>query len=180
MRKLTLALLLSVLCHGMIFFFFLLPTCGQKPPTEGRVAIELVSQFHHGEDSTKGTKSRRSAPPVKSPSNVSAPTATKSSVDHVTQEYLLGIRDIVDRNKKYPRESLRRGEHGRVVLGITIEADGEIAEIHIEESSGASRLDHAAIETLRRVKKFPPLPPGSESPQHVHIPISFQIHSTNP
>ncbi len=49
----------------------------------------------------------------------------------------------------YPSTSRRLGEEGKVVLRIELDEDGNVAAVHIAESSGFARLDGAAVEAVR-------------------------------
>jgi len=55
----------------------------------------------------------------------------------------------------YPRESREKGEEGRVVISLTIRADGMAADIKVAESSGYPRLDQAALEAVRNSTFIP-------------------------
>ena len=55
----------------------------------------------------------------------------------------------------YPRESREKGEEGRVVISLTIRADGMAADIKVVESSGYPRLDQAALEAVRNSTFIP-------------------------
>jgi len=45
----------------------------------------------------------------------------------------------------YPAISVRLGEQGTTTLGFTITADGHVENVHVVNSSGSDRLDHAAV-----------------------------------
>ncbi|MEM7307910.1 MAG: energy transducer TonB [Planctomycetota bacterium] len=49
----------------------------------------------------------------------------------------------------YPRMSARRGEEGVVVCLLHVDTAGRVTRVEVEESSGFSRLDDAAVERLR-------------------------------
>ena len=49
-------------------------------------------------------------------------------------------------NDDYPKESRRRGEHGRVTFGMSIDTSGNPTECWIIESSGFPLLDEAACK----------------------------------
>lgn len=77
----------------------------------------------------------------------------------------------------YPSLSRRLREEGRVLLRVLVTPAGAAEEVQVRTSSGASRLDAAALETVRRWK-FIPARRGAETfPAWVLIPISFKLES---
>ena len=75
----------------------------------------------------------------------------------------------------YPPLSRRMREQGRVMLRVLVNARGTAEDVQIRTSSGISRLDEAAQETVRRWK-FVPAKRGSEAVSAwVLIPISFRL-----
>jgi TonB family protein len=44
------------------------------------------------------------------------------------------------------------------VLSFVIEKDGKLVDMRVSGSSGFDRLDKAAIDTLRRLDRFRPIP----------------------
>lgn len=50
----------------------------------------------------------------------------------------------------YPSREIRREITGTVVLRIHILADGRIGDIQVQESSGSTQLDAAAVEAAKR------------------------------
>jgi len=77
----------------------------------------------------------------------------------------------------YPALSRRLGEEGRVLLRVFVGADGLPAKIELHQSSGYSRLDNIAQETVRRWR-FDPARLGDERiGAWVVVPISFSLRS---
>ena len=77
----------------------------------------------------------------------------------------------------YPALSRRLGEEGRVSLRVFVGADGLPAKIELHLSSGYSRLDSVALETVRRWR-FDPARLGDERVgAWVVVPISFSLRS---
>lgn len=77
----------------------------------------------------------------------------------------------------YPALSRRVGEEGRVSLRVFVGSDGLPAKIELHQSSGYSRLDSAAQETVRRWR-FAPARLGDERVgAWVVVPISFSLRS---
>jgi protein TonB len=75
----------------------------------------------------------------------------------------------------YPTLSRRVGEQGRVVLRVLVSPGGRADDVEIRSSSGYSRLDETARDTVRRWR-FVPAKRGDEAvPAWVLIPISFRL-----
>jgi protein TonB len=75
----------------------------------------------------------------------------------------------------YPAMSRRLGEQGRVILRVLVNPGGRAEEVQIRASSGSTRLDDSALETVKRWK-FVPAKQGAEPvPAWVLIPVSFRL-----
>jgi len=75
----------------------------------------------------------------------------------------------------YPGISRRLGEQGRVVLRVSVTADGLPQIVQIHTSSGYARLDDSALETVRRWK-FVAAKLGNEPvAATVLVPIIFSL-----
>lgn len=75
----------------------------------------------------------------------------------------------------YPRASRRRGEQGRVLLRVQVDAHGLPEQVEIHEGSGYARLDAAAREAVQRWR-FVPARRGDEPiAASVLVPILFQM-----
>lgn len=51
----------------------------------------------------------------------------------------------------YPALARRNGWEGTVLLGLRVEADGQLEKIRLERSSGYAVLDNSALNSLKRV-----------------------------
>lgn len=92
------------------------------------------------------------------------------------QRYLAHVVASIRRKQHYPRRSRRRGEEGTVTVRFVIEHDGRITGVSIIDSSGHSRLDQAAIETLRRAAPFEPIPPAMNRQRWpLSVPIAYSL-----
>ena len=74
----------------------------------------------------------------------------------------------------YPRLSQKLGEQGRVVLRVLVNASGRAERVEVRTSSGFSRLDDSAVETVKNSWKFIPAKRGDEPlSQWLNIPFNF-------
>ncbi len=51
--------------------------------------------------------------------------------------------------KRYPNTARMNGQEGKVILKAIIRADGQLADVFVQKSSGYSVLDEAAIEAVK-------------------------------
>ncbi|MCW9058429.1 MAG: energy transducer TonB [Gammaproteobacteria bacterium] len=75
----------------------------------------------------------------------------------------------------YPRASRRRGEQGRVLLQVQVNARGLPEQVEIHEGSGYARLDTAAREAVQRWRFVPARRGGEAIAASVLVPILFQM-----
>jgi protein TonB len=75
----------------------------------------------------------------------------------------------------YPTMSRRMGEQGKVLLRVLVNADGSAAQVELKNSSGSSRLDQSALDTVKRWR-FVPAKLGTQAvTAWVLVPISFTL-----
>lgn len=76
----------------------------------------------------------------------------------------------------YPPLSARLGETGRVVYKVWIGPDGKAQRAELVSSSGFSRLDKAAYETVMRWRYMPGKRNGVPETMPFNVPISWELH----
>lgn len=77
----------------------------------------------------------------------------------------------------YPALSRRMGEEGKVVLRVFVNEQGLPAQVQLKTSSGFSRLDSVALETVRHWKFVPARRGDQAVAAWVLVPISFSLRS---
>lgn len=75
----------------------------------------------------------------------------------------------------YPRMSRRMGEQGTVLLRVFINTEGRAEKAEIRTSSGYSRLDEAALETVKRWRYLPGKRAGVPEAMWFNVPIRFVL-----
>lgn len=78
-------------------------------------------------------------------------------------------------NSCYPSASRRLSEEGRVVVTVTIEADGKSGDVAIAQSSGFERLDGAAECVVRKLSFNPGKRDGQPIDAQATLPITFKL-----
>ena len=75
----------------------------------------------------------------------------------------------------YPRMSKRLGEQGTVTVRVLINTEGRAEQAEIRTSSGYSRLDEAALETVKRWRYVPGKRAGAPEAMWFNVPIRFVL-----
>ncbi|MEE2023089.1 energy transducer TonB [Alkalimonas mucilaginosa] len=99
------------------------------------------------------------APPASAP--VTAPRADASHLNNPAPAY--------------PMLSRRLREQGTVLLELLIEADGQISELAVLQSSGFPRLDQAALEAVKQWRFEPARQGDTAIAYRYQQPITFQL-----
>ena len=78
---------------------------------------------------------------------------------------------------RYPRRARQQGIEGRVVIRLTVAADGTPARISVLQSSGYAILDHSAVRTFRDWRFRPATRAGIPVASSLDVPVSFRLHN---
>ncbi|HSW13441.1 MAG TPA: energy transducer TonB [Solimonas sp.] len=73
----------------------------------------------------------------------------------------------------YPAESRRKQEEGTVMLRVRVDAEGRVAGLEVENSSGYERLDQAAVGAVLGWKFIPKRMDGQPIAGIAMVPIVF-------
>ncbi|MEE3370911.1 MAG: TonB family protein [Planctomycetota bacterium] len=84
-------------------------------------------------------------------------------------------RSIFSPHPVYPAEALSKGETGRVVLRVQVDATGRVTAVSIDRSSGSQSLDAAASAAIHRWRFNPATGNGTPIACEVRIPVRFRI-----
>lgn len=77
----------------------------------------------------------------------------------------------------YPLESRQTGEEGRVILRVFVNEQGLPQEVQVRTSSGFSRLDAVAQDTVRRWKFVPARRGETAVGAWVLVPMTFSLRN---
>lgn len=75
---------------------------------------------------------------------------------------------------RYPRDALRRGESGEVLLRVEVGANGVPTTVDVVRGSGSRSLDRAAQAAVRQWRFQPALRDGQPVTGEVRVPIAFE------
>jgi protein TonB len=116
------------------------------------------------------------APPVAiAPSAPAAPPAPPAPPQPRT--VTSGIEYLQPPQPDYPAVSRRMGEEGKAVLRILVNDKGRPERIEVQKSSGSTRLDEAARQSVSRAVFKPFIEDGKPVAAYAIVPIKFQLNS---
>lgn len=82
-----------------------------------------------------------------------------------------------DRPPVYPELARRRGEQGRVLVRVSVSADGTPLAVGVGQSSGHASLDTAAVTAVRGWRFMPATQAGRPVPASAEVPVQFQLEN---
>ena len=126
-----------------------------KPPQE--VQNQTAPVQKHAKQSTQTTQSER-ANPQSGDGRTAAVAFSGQATDSGDGGNGGGERARILRapRPEYPFRARQAGFEGKVTLGVTIAADGQVEEVKILESSGRDDCDDVARQTLQKQWQFAP------------------------
>lgn len=108
------------------------------------------------------------------------PQRVPEAASRFLQSYLDNLRARIRATRTYPPQSIENREEGDVMAGFTLFKDGTIRNIRVARSSGYLLLDENAVQSLRQVSPFDPIPNeiikafGKDS-FNFEIPIEYRL-----
>jgi len=83
-------------------------------------------------------------------------------------------------NLNYPDDARRKGLSGKLIMDVTMNADGTVRNINIMRSSGHSEIDEAATRIVNLAAPFPPFPSEILKDADVlHITRTWEFSTSN-
>lgn len=84
-----------------------------------------------------------------------------------------GMKEVIDAHKAYPSDAIKAKQEGTVT--VSFDCTGHVPQnVHVDESSGSSLLDEAALTAVRD-STFPKLPPELAGVKHFVLKIVFSL-----
>ncbi len=121
------------------------------------------------------TPEPRPAPATRTPAPQPAPIDPGLIVS-VEQAYKTALQAEIARHRSYPRIARRLRQEGTVEVGFVVLADGRLTEIELVDSSGYELLDHAALQAVRGVRQFRPIPSElARKRWNLSVPLNFRL-----
>jgi periplasmic protein TonB len=115
------------------------------------------------------------------PLQPAAPSTTSLPVKLASPAVQLPSADVEHADNQYraayPKMSQRLGEEGRVLLRVTVGADGKPVSASVAKSSGSDHLDRAGIDTVMHWRFKPGTRGGVPEAMSVLQPVDFKLPS---
>lgn len=107
---------------------------------------------------------------------VDGPSLVPVSADPVNASHNRRARPVVGSAvpPAFPIEAVKRGESGKVILEVVVDARGQATGIRVATSSGSPALDEAAREAVGRWRFEPALEDNEPVADTIEIPIDFE------
>ena len=107
--------------------------------------------------------------------------ANQATTDHgiiksLEAEYMAALRSAIEEKKHYPKRARRLKREGDVIIDFVINRNGQINNVRIRHSSGTQLLDKAALDAIKRLGQFKPIP--AEIPRNnwaLELPIKYAL-----
>jgi len=100
------------------------------------------------------------------------------SIKKVMRIYLGSLKKELEKGKNYPSTARRLKQEGSVRVRFTIQQDGRISDVEISESSRYSALDKSALEAVKNMGRFQPIPSVlNKKSWRIEIPIQYKLNS---
>ena len=77
---------------------------------------------------------------------------------------------------EYPREAMRSGIEGTVVLLVDIDARGNVLDVRVERSSRNRDMDRSAVRAARGWRFNPAVENGVPVASTVRVPVDFSLN----
>lgn len=113
---------------------------------------------------------------VKSVASKPQENTQKTNIERIKYDYIEQLLTLIRENRHYPLRSRRKGEEGLVLLGFTVQQDGQFSDIRILQTSGFKRLDKAASSILNKINGFARLPEGLKLAElKLEVPVEYRL-----
>jgi len=148
------------------------PRHATEPTVRPEVKLKTKPASAKASSPTPPAEVKSARTTVKKPVQV----ATSGKSRRLSRDYRSTLLRLIERNKYYPLRARRRGMEGKAMVGFSVQRNGEIRNIALSRSSRKPLLDQAALQTIKRMGKAPPLPNGMKrSSWRFVVPISYNI-----
>jgi protein TonB len=85
------------------------------------------------------------------------------------------VRYLEPARPAYPKRAREMGWEGTVLLRVEVSADGTVADVKVEQTSGYAMLDQSAVVTARGWRFAPEMDGGFTMPTIVEVPVRFDL-----
>lgn len=151
----------------------------RQPPVPAEVATQAPTNPTPHTTATETTPSARFTEPAPPRSAGAAPAQASPPAGGApagSDAYLAALHAALARAHHYPPRARRFGLTGTATVRFTITRDGRFTRIALAQGTGHELLDEAALDTVRQVGRFRPLPEGySADGWTVSVPLVYRL-----
>lgn len=169
-NRLTLALALSLAVHLLPLLPALLTERpappATPPPLQARLSPPPI-------EAPPLIMPEAEAPPpaAEKPPPVITKASPKSRPRNWQDEVRRQFTKQLQRGDYYPLEAISRGLEGDVLVLLIIGTDGNVVAARLEQGSGHTLLDQAALQNVRALRSLP-----ADAPREVLLPVTFRLN----
>lgn len=81
----------------------------------------------------------------------------------------------LERYRYYPAVARSRRQQGTAWVRASIDRQGQLRALRLEQSSGQPMLDDSALQTFRRAQPLPAIPQELPAPQELVVPVEYYL-----
>lgn len=123
-----------------------------------------------------GAAQKRKPQAVVRPRPIPKPAINSAHLKKIENTYKNRLRQLIAKNKRYPKRAIRRRNQGTVYVSFVISANGQISQVRAAKSSGYAVLDKAAIKAIKAVSGRLPIPKELKKTQwRISIPVTYKL-----
>jgi protein TonB len=101
---------------------------------------------------------------------------TEARVQDLKQKYFSEITHEIHKHKYYPRRAYTLNQEGLVLVALKLGKKGNILDLFLVEECPFESLNHAALDTISGIGKFPPIPDElGMNELTLKIPVEYKI-----
>jgi protein TonB len=105
------------------------------------------------------------------PSTAAAPSVEGESSEQFHRALLAHIEQF----RRYPEAARRQHIQGVVTLRFTMDRDGNLVDVWVDQTSGFTVLDAEAVATVKRAAPLPGIPANLPGRLSIVFPIPFEL-----
>ena len=89
--------------------------------------------------------------------------------------YAQALYVFISNHQVYPQKARKLHQVGTVSVGFHVTSSGEFQKIHLKKGCDCGSLDQAALELIKGLKRFKPLPKALGRGQDFVVPIQYTM-----
>jgi TonB family protein len=105
-----------------------------------------------------------------------SPVVSEAKMIDIKQKYFNEISHQIHKHKYYPRRAYTLNQEGLVLVSLKLGKNGNILDLFLIEECPFDSLNHAALDTISGIQKFPAIPDElGLNELTLKIPVEYKI-----